>query len=98
MSSSDGENKPGKKDAAVNRRNILLAGTTLAATAIASGKAIELAQAQQSSTGSGRQPNILVIMGDDVGWFNIGAYHQGIMSGKTPNLDKLAAEGMRFTD
>ena len=37
-------------------------------------------------------------MGDDVGWFNIGAYHQGIMSGKTPNLDKLAAEGMRFTD
>jgi arylsulfatase len=37
-------------------------------------------------------------MGDDVGWFNIGAYHQGIMSGKTPNLDKLAAQGMRFTD
>jgi len=46
----------------------------------------------------GRKPNILVIMGDDVGWFNIGAYHQGIMSGKTPNLDKLAAEGLRFTD
>ena len=45
-----------------------------------------------------RKPNILVIMGDDVGWFNIGAYHQGIMSGKTPNLDKLAAQGMRFTD
>ena len=45
-----------------------------------------------------RKPNILVIMGDDVGWFNIGAYHQGIMSGKTPNLDKLAAEGLRFTD
>src|SRR5215467_8299244 len=37
-----------------------------------------------------RPPNILVIMGDDVGWFNIGAYHRGIMSGKTPNLDKLA--------
>lgn len=48
--------------------------------------------------GSKKPPNILVIMGDDVGWFNIGAYHQGIMSGKTPNLDKLAAEGMRFTD
>jgi arylsulfatase A-like enzyme len=45
-----------------------------------------------------KKPNILVIMGDDVGWFNIGAYHQGIMSGKTPNIDKLAAEGMRFTD
>src|SRR6476660_8457829 len=45
-----------------------------------------------------QKPNILVIMGDDVGWFNIGAYHQGMMSGRTPNLDKLASEGMRFTD
>ncbi len=44
------------------------------------------------------KPNIVVIMGDDVGWFNIGAYHQGIMAGRTPNLDRLAAEGMRFTD
>jgi arylsulfatase len=45
-----------------------------------------------------KKPNILVIMGDDVGWFNIGAYHRGMMSGKTPNLDKLASEGMLFTD
>jgi arylsulfatase len=45
-----------------------------------------------------KKPNILVIMGDDVGWFNIGAYHQGIMSGRTPSLDQLAREGMRFTD
>ena len=45
-----------------------------------------------------QKPNIVFIMGDDVGWFNIGAYHQGIMSGKTPNLDRLAREGMRFTD
>ena len=44
------------------------------------------------------KPNIVVIMGDDIGWFNIGAYHQGMMAGRTPNLDKLAAEGMRFTD
>ena len=44
-----------------------------------------------------QQPNILFII-DDIGWFNIGAYHQGIMSGKTPNLDRLASEGMRFTD
>jgi arylsulfatase len=46
----------------------------------------------------GKKPNIVVIMGDDIGWFNIGAYHQGMMSGRTPNLDRLAAEGMRFTD
>ena len=44
------------------------------------------------------KPNIVVIMGDDIGWYNIGAYHQGMMAGRTPNLDKLAAEGMRFTD
>jgi len=44
------------------------------------------------------KPNIVVIMGDDIGWFNIGAYHRGMMSGKTPNIDKLANEGMLFTD
>jgi arylsulfatase A-like enzyme len=55
------------------------------------------ANAAQATTGD-KKPNILFIMGDDVGWFNIGAYHQGMMSGKTPNLDKLASQGMRFTD
>jgi arylsulfatase A-like enzyme len=45
-----------------------------------------------------QQPNIVFVMGDDIGWFNIGAYHQGMMAGRTPNLDRLAAEGMRFTD
>lgn len=45
-----------------------------------------------------KKPNILFIMGDDIGWFNVGAYHRGMMSGKTPNLDKLAARGMLFTD
>jgi arylsulfatase len=45
-----------------------------------------------------KKPNIVVVMGDDIGWFNIGAYHQGMMAGRTPNLDKLATEGMRFTD
>src|SRR5215467_2855569 len=45
-----------------------------------------------------KRPNIVFIMGDDIGWFNIGAYHQGMMASRTPNLDQLAAEGMRFTD
>lgn len=44
------------------------------------------------------KPNIIVIMPDDVGWYNIGAYHEGIMSGLTPNIDKIAEEGIRFTD
>ena len=37
-------------------------------------------------------------MGDDIGMWNIGAYHRGMMAGRTPNLDKLAKEGMLFTD
>ena len=37
-------------------------------------------------------------MGDDIGMWNIGAYHRGLMAGKTPNLDKIAKEGMLFTD
>jgi arylsulfatase A-like enzyme len=45
-----------------------------------------------------KKPNILVIFTDDVGWSNIGAYHSGLMSSRTKHVDKLAAEGMRFTD
>jgi arylsulfatase A-like enzyme len=45
-----------------------------------------------------KKPNILVIMGDDIGIANIGAYSLHVMAGKTPNLDKLAKEGMIFTD
>jgi arylsulfatase len=44
------------------------------------------------------KPNIVVIMGDDVGMWNIGAYHRGMMAGRTPNLDRIAKEGMLFTD
>jgi arylsulfatase A-like enzyme len=52
----------------------------------------------QASAQQQQRPNIIMIMGDDIGWFNIGAYHQGMMASRTPNLDKLAAEGIRFTD
>jgi arylsulfatase len=45
-----------------------------------------------------QQPNIVFIMGDDIGWFNVGAYHRGMMAGRTPNIDRMAAEGMLFTD
>jgi len=47
---------------------------------------------------AGKQPNVVFIMGDDIGMWNIGAYHRGLMAGRTPNLDKLAKEGMLFTD
>ncbi len=45
-----------------------------------------------------KKPNIVAIMADDIGIWNIGAYHRGMMAGRTPNLDKLATEGMLFTD
>ncbi|HSI12841.1 MAG TPA: sulfatase-like hydrolase/transferase, partial [Chthoniobacter sp.] len=45
-----------------------------------------------------KKPNILFIMGDDVGMWNIGAYHRGMMTGRTSALDKMAKEGMLFTD
>jgi len=44
------------------------------------------------------KPNIVFIMGDDIGWLNMGCYNQGLMATRTPNLDKIASEGMRFTD
>ncbi len=53
---------------------------------------------QAAQVEAARKPNIVFIMGDDIGWFNIGAYHQGMMASRTPNIDSLAAEGMRFTD
>ncbi|RWM81830.1 MAG: arylsulfatase [Mesorhizobium sp.] len=43
-------------------------------------------------------PNILVIMGDDVGTWNLSAYHRGMMGGSTPHLDRIAKEGALFTD
>jgi arylsulfatase A-like enzyme len=45
-----------------------------------------------------QKPNILVIMGDDIGWFNPSAYHQSIMRYRTPNIDRIAQEGARFTN
>ena len=72
------------------RRGAFAAGLLLAAMP----GLVSPAQAQAPA----QKPNILFIMGDDVGWFNIGAYHRGIMAGRTPNLDQLAAEGMLFTD
>ena len=43
-----------------------------------------------------RKPNILVIMGDDIGWFNPSVYHRGMMGYETPNIDRIAREGAQF--
>jgi arylsulfatase A-like enzyme len=45
-----------------------------------------------------RKPNILIIWGDDIGYWHMSAHHQGLMGSKTPNIDRLAREGALFTD
>jgi arylsulfatase A-like enzyme len=60
--------------------------------------ALTLPSLYASAAHAQSQPNIVVIMGDDIGMWNIGAYHRGLMAGRTPNLDKIAKEGMLFTD
>jgi arylsulfatase len=45
-----------------------------------------------------QKPNILFIMGDDIGWYNISAYNLGVMGYRTPNIDRIAKEGALFTD
>ncbi len=44
------------------------------------------------------KPNILIIWGDDIGWFNVSAYNHGIMGYRTPHIDRIATEGALFTD
>ena len=84
----------------LSRRNLLLAGSTLAAAStFGSTASIQTAQAQQQPAATpGRRPNILVIFGDDIGQSNVSAYTYGLMGYRTPNIDRLAREGMMFTD
>jgi arylsulfatase A-like enzyme len=91
------------KQGSLDRRSVLLSGTALVAAAALTSDA--LAQAQRPAPGptsaapaAGRKPNILVIFGDDIGQTNISAYSFGLMGYKTPNIDRLAREGMMFTD
>ena len=70
-------------------RNLSRTATAVVAVLAAAG----LAAAQEAE-----KPNILVIMGDDIGWFNTSAYNSGIMGYRTPNIDSIAEEGIRFTD
>jgi arylsulfatase A-like enzyme len=63
---------------------------------------VQLVQAEKKDAApagkNGQKPNILVIWGDDIGWFNPSCYHNGIMGYQTPNIDRIAKEGARFTD
>jgi arylsulfatase A-like enzyme len=92
--SREKDQKVERMSGAVSRRAMLLAGTSALATA----SLLSAAQAQQPAPPSGRRPNIVVIWGDDIGYWNISAYNLGMMGYKTPNIDRIAKEGALFTD
>ena len=79
------------------RRRFLLGGTALALGVVGLGR-VEQAQAQTPAPAAGKKPNILVMFGDDVGQTNVSAFGLGIMGYRTPNIDRIAREGMMFTD
>jgi arylsulfatase len=88
------ESERAPQEPGVSRRNLLLSGTALAAaSALASVAPVRSARAQ-----AGDKPNILVIFGDDIGLTNVSAYSHGLMGYQTPNIDRIAKEGMMFID
>lgn len=56
------------------------------------------AQSNQKNQANTQKPNIVIIWGDDIGQSNISAYSHGVMGYQTPNIDRIAQEGMLFTD
>jgi arylsulfatase A-like enzyme len=75
----------------INRKGLLFSFTGVLAT-------LFLTSFSGTAHAQNQKPNIVVIMGDDIGIWNIGAYNRGMMAGRTPNLDALAKGGMLFTD
>ncbi|MCK5834388.1 MAG: arylsulfatase [Lentisphaeria bacterium] len=74
------------------RRNAILS------TGVALAASTTLVNAQAQDSQKPKQPNILVIFGDDIGQSNISAFTKGMMGYRTPNIDRIAKEGMLFTD
>lgn len=89
-------------DLSLDRRNILLSSGSLLALA-ATGAATAQAQATKPAAApaavpAGSKPNILIIWGDDIGTWNISHNNRGMMGYQTPNIDRIAKEGVSFTD
>ncbi len=98
---SDKQKQPSSTDhesqtaLSMRRRDLLLSGVSLfAAATLAPVASTSPAQAQDTA----KKPNIVVIFGDDVGYWNISAYNRGMMGYRTPNIDRIAKEGAIFTD
>ncbi len=97
MSSPDCRDRSILKSSALDRRSVLLGGTTLAAvSALTSAAAVHMAQAQQpAAPATGNRPNIVFILVDNVGWGSFGVYGGTV---PTPRIDQLANEGIRFNN
>lgn len=78
-------------------RRAMLLGTTVAAAATTV-LAAKIDEARAQAAAQGRKPNIVIIWGDDIGQTDISAYSMGLMGFRTPNIDRIAREGMIFTD
>jgi arylsulfatase A-like enzyme len=92
-----------KSGTRLNRRAMLRSGASvIAATGLISGARAQGTNPSSAPTAqrpaSAGKPNILVIFGDDIGQTNISAYAFGVVGYKTPNIDRIAREGMMFTD
>jgi arylsulfatase A-like enzyme len=87
-------------DSTFSRRNMLLGTSTLVAAATLTSSALAQAQkaapAAPAAAPAGGKPNILVIWGDDIGITNISAYSGGLMGYETPNIDRIAREGLKM--
>jgi len=77
---------------AIRIERLVVAALTCGLAAIAALGSVAAANA------AGEKPNILIIWGDDIGYWNVSAYNQGMMGYKTPNIDRIAKEGALFTD
>ena len=92
--------RPTNRPSNLNRRSMLL-GTTVAAAAATMAMSVQEAAAQAATrveASTGKKPNIVIIWGDDVGLTDISAYSFGMMGFRTPNIDRVAREGVMFTD
>src|SRR5471032_2761213 len=80
------------------KRSLLATAMLVLAFGSAAQAQLPTRPADAQTTTTAKKPNIVVIMGDDIGWFNLGSYNGGMMLNATPNLDTLATQGMRLTD
>ncbi|MBS0233442.1 MAG: arylsulfatase [Proteobacteria bacterium] len=85
---------------AFNRRNVLLSGASLLTLSVAGASGSRAQDTQPvnapSEASGGTKPNILVLWGDDIGIANVSTYSNGLMGYATPNIDRIANEGLKF--